>query len=187
MIDQDEMLYDRMRAGFEPVRMTGDLDTVTTRGGVVRRRRRAGAAAGAVLAVAALAAALNLPVTGTPAEPAELVAWSVAAEPDGTVSLTIRELLDAEGLSADLRRAGVPARVDFLPPGSPPCTGDGEGRPGLKDVLDQQRGQGGEVRYRIRPGAMPAGTTLHLVIVAGPDGEGAHARMSLVDGVPGRC
>jgi hypothetical protein len=181
MTDQDEMLYDRMRAGFESVRMTGELDEVTSRGGVLRRRRRAGASAGAFLAVAALAVAFNLPAS----EPLELVAWSVAPEPDGTVSLTIRELADADGLSATLKRVGVPARVDFLPAGSPPCDHDREGRPELHRVLKPERGRDGEIRYRIRPAAMPAGTALHLIVVDdGPDG---HVRMSLVDGVPGPC
>ncbi|GIE36310.1 hypothetical protein Ait01nite_093550 [Actinoplanes italicus] len=181
MIEQDEMLYDRMRAGFEPVRMTGELDEVTSRGGVLRRRRRAGASAGAVLAVAVLAVAFNLPAS----KPLELVAWSVAPEPDGTVSLTIRELADADGLSATLKRVGVPARVDFLPAGSPSCDDDQEGRPELHRVLNPERGRDGEIRYRIRPDAMPAGTSLHLVIV--DEGPGSHVLMSLVDGAPDPC
>ncbi|MDI6100949.1 hypothetical protein QLQ12_20250 [Actinoplanes sp. NEAU-A12] len=178
MIDQNEELYGRVRAEFEPVRMTGELDAVTTRGGALRRRRRIALPAGAALAAVALATALSLPAGGPPSPTIELAAWSVESAPDGTITLTVRELVDADGLSARLKQAGVPARVDFLPPGSDRCAGERDGLPAIAEVV---RMRGGEPVVHIRPAAMPAGTTLHFVAL------GTAMRFSLVDGEPPKC
>lgn len=188
MIDQDDDLYGRVRAEFEPVRMAGDLDAVTARGGELRRRRRVALPAGACLAVAGLAAVLNLPAAlGLPAVPGPpagstppsitLAAWSVEAEPDGTITLTVRELVDADGLAARLEQAGVPARVDFLPPGEQ-CAGEREGLPAIAQVV---RMGGGEPVAHIRPAAMPAGTILRFIA------SGTAMRFSLVEGEPPKC
>jgi hypothetical protein len=184
MIDQNEDVYGRVRDGFEPVRMAGDLDAVTTRGGTLRRRRRVALPAGAGLAVVALAAAFNLP-GGEPVRPAiELAAWSVQPEPDGTVTLTVRELFDPDGLESRLKEAGVASRVDFLPAGSPGCGGQREGLPALDEVMDRGPAPG---VFHIDPSAMPAGTTLHFSAVATAGGTFETVRTALYEGEPPPC
>ena len=182
MIDQDDDVYGLVRDGFQPVRMAGDLDAVTARGGVLRRRRRVALPAAAGLAVTALAAAVTLSVGGAPA--IEPVAWSVETGPDGTVTLTVRELSDADGLRARLESAGIAARVDFRPAGSPDCARQREGLPAMSQVMG--RGEGPGV-FRIDPSAMPAGTTLHFIVVAGADGTVSTVRAGLYEGEPPRC
>jgi hypothetical protein len=108
-----------------------------------RRRRRVtayGGAAGAGLAVsAALTLALGAPgasprvnpgttaqagMTGA-ANPAgtsvSLAAWSVRADGDGSVTVTLRELADAAQLKQALAANGVPALLHF---GGGPCSAD---------------------------------------------------------------
>ena len=45
---------------------------------------------------------------------AQLAAWTVVRQADGTVSVTIRELRDPAGLQRKLRADGVPASVTFF-------------------------------------------------------------------------
>jgi hypothetical protein len=44
-----------------------------------------------------------------------LDAWTVTKGSDGTVNVTIRQLLDAAGVQRALRADGVPARVESSP------------------------------------------------------------------------
>jgi hypothetical protein len=84
-----------------------------------RRHRRRGLTLTAALAVAAGAAALAtaalLPASHQP--PAQLAAWTVIKQPNGTISVTIRELHDPAGLQRTLRADGVLASITF--PGHP--------------------------------------------------------------------
>ncbi|WP_223166799.1 hypothetical protein [Nonomuraea sp. SYSU D8015] len=62
--------------------------------------------------VAAAAAVTPLIVGGTGTS-----AYAVSKSPDGTLTVTLTELRDPEGLEAELHKAGVKADVTFLPPG----------------------------------------------------------------------
>jgi len=93
-----------------------------------RRRRRAvagryagGLSAAGIVAAAALAVTTLVP-SGQPAgrtaghqHGAQLAAWTVVKQADGTVSVTIREFRDPAGLQLRLRADGVPASVIFYP------------------------------------------------------------------------
>jgi hypothetical protein len=65
--------------------------------------------------VAALAVMAGLPLVDVGNGAA--AAYAVTANEDGTVSVEINSLRDAEGLERRLREAGVPAVVQYLPPG----------------------------------------------------------------------
>jgi hypothetical protein len=93
--------------------------------GTPRRHLRpvAVAAGSAVLAGAALAAAV---VAGGPSAPSRSVgqyrpgqivtaAWTIQVNQDRTVTITVRQLRDPEGLQQTLRREGIPAIVRYIP------------------------------------------------------------------------
>ena len=82
------------------------------------RRRRFAVPALIGVAVAAVAAALALHLTGSPAAPRQggltLAAWSVVKEPHGLLKVTIRQLRDPAGLQRTLAADGVAANVRFV-------------------------------------------------------------------------
>jgi hypothetical protein len=77
--------------------------------------RRRIALVGAVAAALAGALAAGLPLVDGGTSPK--AAYGVTTNDDGTVSVEIREIRDAEGLQRRLREAGIPAVVRYLPPG----------------------------------------------------------------------
>lgn len=187
----DDDLHSRLRSEFAPVRMRLDVDGISARGRSLRRRRRVVTAACAGL----VAATLLLGLPGTQPR-MDLAAWSVEPEPDGTVVLTIRQLADADRLSATLRQAGVPALVEFkqLKPGeSGGCAENGRPWTPVDGVLGLGRAAGpGPGRMTIHPSRMPPGTTLHIVIfqmpsLSDPDKYQRSVRFGLVKGEPLPC
>jgi len=78
--------------------------------GVARNVVRLGLAGAGVAVAAATAVLLS---GGDPTTPA----YAVEARADGTVTVEIHSLRDADGLERKLRAAGVPAVVDYLPEG----------------------------------------------------------------------
>lgn len=81
-------------------------------------------AAGIAVGAAGLAAVLGLGLTGVfgsashqPGQPAhaQLAAWTVVKQADGTVLVKIREFRDPAGLQRKLRADGIPASVKFNP------------------------------------------------------------------------
>lgn len=102
----------------------------------------------------------------------QLAAWTVQASPDGTVTLTIRQLLDAPGLQRTLAQHGVPAIVHF----GVECSAAGKALPlsELKQVLGLptrigQRSQG-PIVIRINPAMMPKGSKLDVSVLHGKGG-----------------
>ncbi|MEV0902528.1 hypothetical protein [Actinoplanes sp. NPDC049802] len=197
MPDDHDDLYALVRSDFEAVRLRASLDDVAARGRVLRRRRNTVTASlAAVAAVCGLALTVSPGAeTGRPA-PMNLAAWSVESAPDGTVVLTIRQLTDADRLSAALRAAGVPAVVEFerIPPEADAvgcAENDQPSLPQLHDVMDAA----GEIRdgervFTIRRDRMPSGTSLHFVLFEGRARDGTvqrTARTGLVEGTPLLC
>jgi hypothetical protein len=80
------------------------------------------ALAGGAAAALAIAVAGGLPGGGEPSK-----AWAVDRNPNGTVTVRIDSLSDAAGLERKLNEAGVPALVQYLPPGK--TCADGAPRP----------------------------------------------------------
>jgi hypothetical protein len=83
-------------------------------------RRLPLALAGGAAAAIAIAIVGALSLGGR--EPSK--AWAVDRNPNGTVTVRIDSLSDAAGLQRKLNDAGVPALVQYLPPGKT-CAGDG--------------------------------------------------------------
>lgn len=95
-----------------------------------RRVRRGLAATGAACAAAGVAVAVALALAaGSPArqqpQPAQLAAWTVHANPDGTVTFTLRNTSHPARLQRALAEAGVPAVVRW----GQICEAGGKGQP----------------------------------------------------------
>ncbi len=153
--------------------------------------RRRVVLAGGVAAAFAVALGAGLPLLwgggGTAA------AYAVEAQPDGSVTVEIWALRDAEGLERRLRAAGIPAAVQYLPPGKAckeltftPARAAGVTSGGMAINAE------GSVRFTIDASSLAAGQTLVIytqdrlpvpdspegqwatsvaVAVAGPDGQ----------------
>ncbi|MEU8377685.1 hypothetical protein [Streptosporangium sp. NPDC048865] len=144
--------------------------------GIVTRARLAGAAA---LAVAAVAVPLVLG-GGT-------AAYAVTKNPDGTLTVTVNELQDPEGLQAELNAQGVKADVTYTPrdkrcaPGRFTSVDPAYGGPDRKDTTAGRRPEKENWRsmdvtrpvakgvYRISPSFMRPGETLVLEFRLGND------------------
>ncbi|WP_433531785.1 hypothetical protein ACQPYA_06780 [Micromonospora sp. CA-263727] len=84
------------------------------------------AALGAAVATAAVALPLALNIThppqasttpGSAQQAMSSVAYTVDVEADGSVTVRINQMRDAEGLERRLAEAGIPAKVDYVPAG----------------------------------------------------------------------
>jgi hypothetical protein len=149
-----------------------------------------------------LAAGVTAGLTLTrPAEPehglTQVAAWTVDSRQEDTVIFAIRQLADADELSAALQKAGIPALVEFIkiPVGQKVvgCQDAQDGLPELHDVMPPSNtpAKPGENTYAVRRDLMPAGSTLHFVIfeetstVTGETGRSVMS--SLIDGDPRPC
>jgi hypothetical protein len=118
--------------------------------------------AGGVAVVLGVASAAGVPllVGGEGAPPA----YAVTPNGDGTVTVEISSLRDADGLERELREAGVPAAVQYVPAGkackertfTPAAASPGSGR--MESSVSSTGG--GAVRFTIDTGAIVAGQTL---------------------------
>jgi hypothetical protein len=92
-----------------------------------RSRNRVRVAGAGVVTAAAVSAAVAvtalLPASHQPSHPvhAQLAAWTVSKQADGTVLVTIREFRDRAGLQRKLRADGIPASVIFVEAGNIPA------------------------------------------------------------------
>jgi hypothetical protein len=105
---------------------------------------------------------------------AELAAWTVVKQADGTIFVKIRELRDPAGLQATLRADGVPASVVFYP-GHPveqsawsfvhfknnPCQEYSGGENQAQNVLTGQDPL--RVGFTVHPSAIPHGAGVQIV------------------------
>jgi hypothetical protein len=89
------------------------LHASTARARSVRKRRFAASLGVAAAVVVGLV--VVLPTTGGVG--AHNQAFAVTENADGTVTVEIKSIEDAEGLQRQLQEAGVPAAVYYLPPG----------------------------------------------------------------------
>jgi hypothetical protein len=117
MTMDDNDLLDAVREDFAGVRMNTAAETILTDGSSLRRRRNRRRVYGAgVTALAAVAAISGVTLAaGTSgasgAHDAQLTAWTVQKEADGTIDVTIRDLLNLTGLQQRLTADGAPAEV----------------------------------------------------------------------------
>ena len=122
----DHELITALREQRGKVPMDTPVEQIIRRGRAVRARRRVPQVAAALgtAAAAAFAVSLALPASHPASEPhAQLAAWTVGRQPDGSIKVTIRELRDPAGLQQRLRADGVPASVTFSSQQNPACQG----------------------------------------------------------------
>jgi hypothetical protein len=105
---------------------------------------------------------------------AQLAAWTVVKQADGTILVKIRELRDPAGLQATLRADGVPASVVFYP-GHPaeqsawsfvhfknnPCQEYSGGEGQAQNVVTGQDPI--RVGFTVHPSAIPRGAGVQIV------------------------
>jgi hypothetical protein len=118
----DDDLITALRKQRRRIPMTTPVEQIISRSRVVRARRRIpvvtgvlALAAGAAVAVTALLPT-SQPSSHQPSHPAhaQLAAWTVSKQADGTVFVKIREFRDPAGLQRKLRADGVPASAIFI-------------------------------------------------------------------------
>jgi DNA-directed RNA polymerase specialized sigma24 family protein len=97
---------------------------------------------------------------GAPGTNVSLAAWSVQADGDGSVTVTLRELADAAQLKQALAANGVPALLHF---GGGPCSADHAPRRGPVG-LAQVRAAGGHLTLTMtfKVSLWPAGSELYI-------------------------
>jgi hypothetical protein len=161
----DNDLLAAVRDDFAGVRMNTEAEAILTGGASLRHRRRAyGAGAAALCAAAAVSVAALTPgsasTSGT--KEAQLTAWTVQRQPDGTIDVTIHDLLDLAGLQQKLNADGVPAEVitDVHYPAS--CVNYAAMREDMASVITLGPGVPDGYAFVIHPAAVPSGSKLLL-------------------------
>lgn len=141
---------------------------------------------GAAAALVAGGAVIAIETTATPA-------FAVNARPDGSVSVTINRLEDADQLAKQLAAAGIPTVAKYLPEGK--TCADGwfqpvrEGRMTSGMQTDGQR-----TTFTFSKGSLKPGQSLVIaaqyVTVDGPDGKpskGTGVQLDIAQGPVGTC
>ena len=165
----DNELITALREQRGKVPMGTPVEQIIRRGRAVRARRRVPQVAGALGAAAAAAFAVSvaLPASHPASVPrAQLAAWTVDRQVDGSIKVTIRELRDPAGLQQRLRADGVPASVTFSGQQNPACQGYHGGgsqsqRRQLLGSVVTGPGTGRDVMV-IHPAALPSGAGLQI-------------------------
>jgi hypothetical protein len=159
----DDDLITLVREQRVIVEMTTPVEQIIVRGRALRARRRIpGLAAGAlaVAAAAALAVTALLPAghRAGPQPPAQLAAWTVTKQADGTITVTVRQLRDPQGLQRRLRADGVPASVTFFGHEPRAC----QRYPRMSAILIAEVFGGHGPPLVIHPKALPHGAGIQL-------------------------
>jgi hypothetical protein len=115
-----------VRESFTGVHTATPVEQIVSRSRAVRARRRVTGLAGVVALAAGAALAVTTLLSGghqaSPRPPAaQLAAWTVTRQADGSIRVTIRELRNPAGLQSKLREDGVPASVTLLGRQNPSC------------------------------------------------------------------
>jgi len=165
----DDELITVLREQRDKVPVNTPVERIISRGRAVRARRRVPVVAGAVGAAAAVAFAVTAapPASHHASGPhAQLAAWTVARQADGSIRVTIREPRGPAGLQRRLRADGVPAIVTFTGQQNPACHGypgggsQGQRRHFLSSIVTASAG--GRNVMAIHPSALPPGAGLQI-------------------------
>jgi hypothetical protein len=174
MTMDDKDLLAAVREDFAGVRMNTAAETILTDGSSLRRRRNRrrvyGAGVTALAAVAAIGGVtLASGTSGTSgtsgasgAHDAQLTAWTVQKEPDGTIGVTIRDLLNLTGLQQRLTADGAPAEVvsDARYPAA--CVDRQAMKTDMASVIANGPTVPGGYAFVINPAGIPSGSKLLL-------------------------
>ena len=158
----DSELITAVKQSVTGVHMHVPTEQIVGRSRTIRARRRIPGAAGAlaVMAGVAVAVAALLPASHQPT--AQLAAWTVVRQADGTVSVTIRELRDPAGLQRRLRADGVPASVTFFGQPAPRSCQGYPADPALINKVFTVRHAGRFPVMIIHPSALPGDAGVQL-------------------------
>jgi hypothetical protein len=168
----DEELIETMRESFAVVHSRTPVERIVSRSRAVRARRRIPGAAGtlAVAAGAAVAVVMLAPAAHQPDHPAsaQLAAWTVVKQDDGSIAVTIRELRDPSGLQATLRADGVPASITFFGQPNPACHIDPRAAGLTGTVIEtgnplQRHPRPGNFEQTTPPGKPPVSYPVYLI------------------------
>jgi hypothetical protein len=164
----DKNLLAAVREDFAGVRISTGLGAVMADGGSLRRRRNRHRMYGAgVTSLAAVAAVSGVTLasgasgTGGTSH-AQLSAWTVQKQTDGTIDVTIHDLLHLAGLQQKLNADGVPAEVitDAHYPAS--CVNYAAMKEDMPAVITLGPGVPDGYAFVIHPAAIPSGSKLLL-------------------------
>jgi hypothetical protein len=166
MDDQD--LLAAVREDFAGVRMNTAAETILTDGGSLRRKRNRRRVYGAgVTALAAVAAISGVTLaSGTSGasgtQDAQLTAWTVQKEADGTIDVTIHDLLNLTGLQQKLAADGAPAEVvsDAHYPAA--CVDHQAMKADMASVITNGPAVPNGYAFVIHPAGIPSGSKLLL-------------------------
>jgi len=163
----DNDLLAAVREDFVGVRMNTEAEAILAGGASLRRRHRRRVYGAGVTALAAVAAiggvSLASGASGTGGTShAQLTAWTVQKQADGTIDVTIHDLLDLAGLQQKLNADGVPAKVvtDVHYPAS--CVNYAAMKKDMASVITLGPGVPDGYAFVIRPAAIPSGSKLLL-------------------------
>jgi hypothetical protein len=164
----DKDLLSAVRDDFSGVRMHIEAGAILTGGDALRRRRnhrRMYAATGAC-AVAAVSAAALVPglsaTSGT--HDAQLTAWTVQKEANGTIDVTIHDLTDLSALEQKLAADGAPAEVVTEKPYPAACVDYPAMKENMSSVITNGPAVPSGYAFVIHPAGIPSGTKLLLDI-----------------------
>ena len=204
----DDELMTIVKESFTRMHTATPVDQILRRGHAVRVRRRLPILTGAVAAAAgaALAVTTLLPHGHQPSPPpsAQLAAWTVTKQADGTIRVTIREMNDPAGLQAELRADGVPASITLTGQENPSCRPYPADRALLRTIVTPAHesvpppsaspwppGSNPEmspiVVLVIHPSALPSGAGIQLAASFAQSSPGQaheHVQVDLVDASP---
>jgi hypothetical protein len=153
-------------------------------------RMAAGLTAALAVAAAAVVAwtALLAGHPGRHQPSAQLAAWTVVKQANGTIRVTVRNLRDPAGLQAELRADGVPASITFAGQANPACRPYPHGSR-IQDLLatvaqpvaPPHPARGGTIVV-IHPSALPHGAGLQLDARFAPNPHHGAGRLIQISG-----
>ena len=125
----DDDLITLVRESFTGLHAATPVGQILRRGHAVRTRRRIPVLTGALAVAAGAALAVTTLLPGghqpsprpSPRPAAQLAAWTVTRQADGTIRVTIRELQNPAELQSRLRADGAPASVTLTGQENPAC------------------------------------------------------------------
>jgi hypothetical protein len=160
----DNDLLTAVREDFAGVRMNTEAGAILADGSSLRRRRhrRLAYGAGATALAAAISAASLTPGSSGTTSHAEMAAWTVQQQANGTIDVTIHDLLNLAGLQQNLNADGVPAEVisDAHYPAA--CVDREAMTADMASVITLGPAVPHEYAFVIHPAAIPSGSKLLL-------------------------
>jgi hypothetical protein len=162
----DNDLLAAVREDFAGVRMNTEAGAILADGGSLRRRRRRrlayGTGATALAAVAAIGAASLAPGSSGTTSHAELAAWTVQKQANGTIDVTIHDLLNLAGLQQKLNADGAPAEVISNTHYPAACVDREAMKQDMAAVITLGPAVPSGYAFVIHPAAIPSGSKLLL-------------------------